>query len=112
MDNNLNKYLRDILNSIEAINSFLDLKSRKYEIFIKDVMFHSAVERKIEIIGEAMNKALKIAPDLPVTNARKIVGTRNYVIHGYDSLESHILWAIVINDLPVLEKEVKALLNE
>ena len=65
----------------------------------------------VAIIGEAMNKALKIKEDLPITNARKIVNTRNYVIHGYDSLRNEILWAIVIRDLPVLKDEVNSLMS-
>lgn len=111
MDRNLKKYLHDILESINTIDSFIAQKSREYNVFVNDVMFHSAVERKIEIIGEAMNRILKIDPNIPISNAKKIVGTRNYVIHGYDSLESHILWAIVINDLPILKREVSGLLN-
>lgn len=50
----------------------------------------------IAIIGEAMNRILKIKEDISITNARKIVNARNYVIHGYDSLRHEILWAIVI----------------
>ncbi|MCD8387664.1 MAG: DUF86 domain-containing protein [Bacteroidales bacterium] len=45
-------------------------------------------------------------PKIPITNAKKIVGTRNFVIHGYDSLSPEIIWAIVIKDLPLLEKEI------
>ena len=57
-----------------------------------------------------MNRILKAMPDIQITNARKIVDTRNYIIHGYDSLSSDILWSIIINHLPLLEKEVKELL--
>lgn len=66
----------------------------------------------IAIIGEATNCALKIREDISITNARKIVNTRNYVIHGYDSLRQEILWAIVINDLPVLKSEVEVILSD
>lgn len=63
-------------------------------------------------MGEAMNQALKINPDIPVTSARKIVDTRNFVIHAYDSLKPDILWGIAINHIPLLKKEIEALLNE
>ena len=66
----------------------------------------------IAIIGEAMNRLLKLNPNLPISNARKIVNTRNYVIHGYDSLRNEILWAIVINDLPILLQEVEHLISQ
>ncbi len=61
----------------------------------------------IAIIGEAMNHILKIDKDISITNARKIVNTRNYVIHGYDSLRYEILWAIVIKELPILKDEIE-----
>lgn len=66
----------------------------------------------IAIVGEATNRILKIRNDIKITNARKIVNTRNYVIHGYDSLRHEILWAIVINDMPLLKAEVIRILQE
>ncbi len=44
--------------------------------------------------------------------SRQIVSTRNYIIHGYDSLDNEILWGIVINHLPRLKVEVSELLAE
>ena len=58
-----------------------------------------------------MNKVLKLMPEIPITAARKVVGTRNYVIHAYDSLRPDILWNIVVNHLPLLKEEVTALLD-
>ena len=66
----------------------------------------------IAIIGLAMTRLLKLTANLPISNARKIVNTRNYVIHGYDSLRNEILWAIVINDLPTLLQEVEHLISQ
>nr|WP_081624322.1 HepT-like ribonuclease domain-containing protein [Proteiniphilum acetatigenes] len=45
-----------------------------------------AVERNIEIIGEAMNRILKEDGSIEITNSRKIVDVRNRIIHGYDSV--------------------------
>lgn len=59
-----------------------------------------------------MNRVLKIIPEINITSARKVVDTRNYVIHSYDSLKPDILWAIVINHLPILKEEVAALLEQ
>lgn len=84
---------------------------RQYDIFENDVIFRKFVERNIEIMGEAMNRALKIKPDIQITSARKIVDTRNYVIHAYDSLKPDILWAIVINHLPRLKQELERLIE-
>ena len=66
----------------------------------------------ISIIGEATNRILKINPDIRITNAKQIVGTRNYLIHGYNSLRPEMIWAIVINDLPKLKQEVLSLIDE
>ena len=71
-----------------------------------------AIERNIEIIGEAMNRLLKEDASIKISHARQIVDTRNYVIHGYDTLVPDILWSIVINHLPLLKKEVEELLLE
>ncbi len=47
-----------------------------------------------------------------ISNARKIVDTRNRIIHGYDSVSDEIIWGIVINHIPILQTEVKDLLGE
>lgn len=71
-----------------------------------------AIERNIEIIGEAVNRIIKANPEFPITNSRKIIDTRNRIIHGYDSVSEDIIWAIVVKELGNLEKEVDDLLNK
>lgn len=112
MDNRVYKYLEDILTATEEIEQTLNLKGRDYNNFSEDYVFRKFVERNIEIMGEAMNRILKIEPSISITAARKIVDTRNYVIHAYDSLRPDILWAIAINHIPTLSKEVKKLLGK
>lgn len=112
MDNRLLKYLTDILCAIDEIDSFLLDRPKEYETFCNDILFRRGVERNIEIMGEAMNQALKISPNLPITNARKIVDTRNFVIHAYDSLRADLLWAIVVKHLPILRNEIHKLVND
>ena len=112
MDRKLRKYLADILSSILEIESFMVDRPKEYETFCNDTLFRRGVERNIEIMGEEINQALKINPNIPVTAARKIVDTRNFVIHSYDSLKPDILWGIVINHLPRLKEEVSAMLGD
>lgn len=112
MDRIIKKYLSDILSAILEIESFLEERPKLYDTFCNDTLFRRGVERNIEIMGEAMNRILKIKPDIPITSARKVVDTRNFVIHAYDSLKPDILWAIVINHLPLLKEEVEALLEK
>jgi uncharacterized protein with HEPN domain len=70
-----------------------------------------SVERELEIIGEAVSKILKLEPDIPINNVRKIVSLRNRVIHGYDSVDNATVWGIVINHLPKLKEDVVKLLG-
>ena len=111
MDENINKHLHDILDAINEIESFFGDKPKYFNEFCNDLCLRRAVERDIEIIGEAMNRILKEDRDIAITNSRKIVDARNYIIHGYDSLSADILWSIVINHLPKLKEEALALLE-
>lgn len=111
MQNEIDKWLADIQQSIIEIYSFLP-EERDFSKFKNDLKTRKAVERNIEIIGEAMNRLLQKDPAIPITYARKVVDTRNYIIHGYDSVSYEILWAIIVRDLPVLESEVRSLLNK
>ncbi len=86
-------------------------RPKEYVTFCNDTLFRRGVERNIEIMGEAMNQVLKIEPDINITAARKVVDTRNFVIHAYDSLKPDILWGIVVNHMPLLKEEVESLLN-
>jgi uncharacterized protein with HEPN domain len=104
-------YLKDIEQSVSEIFGFLPEKRNFFE-FRKDIKTRKAVERNIEIIGEAMSRILKIDPDFPIDASRKIVDTRNRIIHGYDSVSEDVLWLIIVNYLPNLEKQVKELLSK
>ena len=110
MEDRIKKYLQYVLTAIEEVESFFDNKPKLFDDFYSDLLLRRAIERNIEIIGEAMNRILRIDESIAITNARKIVDARNYIIHGYDSLSPDILWSMVINHLPRLKKEVIALL--
>lgn len=112
MDRTIKKYLHDIYSAIEEIELFLSQRPRQYQVYLNDLMFKRAIERNIGIIGEAMSKILQIDKDISITNAKNIKGTRNYLVHAYDTLEPHIIWNIVINDIPKLKEEVQILLHE
>jgi uncharacterized protein with HEPN domain len=71
-----------------------------------------AIERNIEIIGEAVNRILKQDKDFEISNAQQIIETRNRIIHGYDRVSDDMIWSIVINHLPKLKTEVEGLLDE
>jgi uncharacterized protein with HEPN domain len=102
--------LADIKQAINEINSFLPEKKNFFE-FQQDIKTKRAIERNIEIIGEAVHRILKTDPNFPITNARRIVDTRNRISHGYDSVTDAILWSIIVKEIPSLDKEISTLLN-
>ena len=104
MDNFTKKHLQDILNAIDDIETFFEGQPKLFEEFCRDIRLQRAIER--------MNRILKENKDIAITNARKIVDARNYIVHGYDSLSVDILWSIVVNHLPRLKNEVEKLLQE
>lgn len=102
----------DVRESALAIQSFvagLDMAA-----YAGNAMAQAAVERKFEIIGEALNQLSKLdaamatrIPDLP-----QIVAFRNQLIHGYASVNVSTVWNIARNALPALLESVQALLDE
>ena len=98
--------MTDILFAISEIESFIGEK-KNFNRFRKSALIKAAVERKIEIIGEAMNNTLQLDSNLAISNARRIVNTRNKIIHGYDEVDEVLIWEIVVKYLPILQQEVQ-----
>jgi uncharacterized protein with HEPN domain len=111
MDNDIKAWLYDILNAIVEIESFFNNEPKEFAKYQNDLRTRRAVERNIEIIGEALSRILNRDKTLTITNSRKIVDTRNRIIHGYDSVSDDIIWGIVIRHLPVLQTEIQTLLS-
>lgn len=112
MEQSVKKFLEDILSAIDEIELFFESRQKRFDVYRSDICLRRAIERNITIIGEATNRVLKSMPDIDITAARRIVDTRNYVIHGYDSVTDDIMWGIVIRHLPVLKDEVPRLLEK
>ena len=110
MKREINKYLFDIKTSIDSINDFLG-DNRNFFDYQENKLLRRGIEREIEIIGEAVNRILNIDPNIQIKNARQIVDTRNWVIHGYDKVDDVVVWGIISNHLPKLYKEIEDLLE-
>lgn len=110
MDVEIRTWLFDILQSISEIDSYFDDKPKMFENYIKDIKTKRAVERNIEIIGEATNRILKKEKSFTLENAQKIIGTRNRITHGYDKISDDLIWSIIINHLPKLKAEIQKLI--
>jgi uncharacterized protein with HEPN domain len=83
-----------------------------YDSYKKDILLRRAIERNLEIIGEAMSRILREDPNYEIEHARRIIGFRNQIIHGYDSVSDENIWGILINHLPSLKIEVDRLIQE
>jgi uncharacterized protein with HEPN domain len=110
MTDEIKTWLSDIKQAINEINEFLPDK-KNFILFQKDLKTKRAIERNVEIIGEAANRIFKQQPGIQITNINKIIDTRNRIIHGYDSVSDDIIWSIVVKHLPKLEEEITGLLK-
>jgi uncharacterized protein with HEPN domain len=98
--------LLDIKTSIEIINQHLtNIKSKKE--YQNNFLVTDAVERRLAIIGEALAKALKLNPNIQISNQKKIIALRHILVHDYDLVDDNTIWAIVKVYLPLLKTEIE-----
>ena len=110
MKDDLRKHLLDILEAAKAIKGFVAGKS--FKDYSTDELLRSGVERKFEIIGEALNRISKLAPDVlnRIRGQRDIISFRNILAHGYDSIDDRIVWGIIEENLGLLLTDIKKIL--
>lgn len=104
------KLLFDAVQAIDAARSFVDgIAFEQYRI---SLLLRSAVERQLEVLGEACSRLAKedaaLAAGLPAM--RLAIGLRNRIIHGYDHVDDETVFATVQDDLPPLREAMAALL--
>jgi len=104
------KYLSDMLNSINHIQSFTQ-GIASFDQYKRNFMVKGAVERHLGIIGEAVNKFLKESPINVFLNARQIISLRNRLIHSYDAVDDKIIWSIIKRHLTPFKEEVEQTLR-
>ncbi len=104
------KLLEDIRQAAEAVGRYTQGKS--LEDYLADDQLQASVERKFEIIGEALNRLSHLDPDMVegIEDYRKIIAFRNTLIHGYSAIDSGIVWDIVKTCLPKLQAAIQKLL--
>ncbi|MGY5846588.1 HepT-like ribonuclease domain-containing protein [Salegentibacter sp. HM20] len=112
MDDRILKWLFDIKIAIEEIDSYFEGTQIDFQAYKKNLMLKRAVERDLEIIGEAINRIIKRDPEFThkITNAKAIIGLRNQVIHAYDNISDENIWSILITHLPKLKTEIDSLI--
>lgn len=105
-------YLQDVLDAINDMQScFVDFPDR-YDVFADDIMRRCVVERKVEIMGVAINRIRKIDSSVAIPNARSIIDTRNRIIHAYDNVQPEFLWSLVKRHIPELKKDIERIITE
>ncbi|HFA48956.1 MAG TPA: DUF86 domain-containing protein [Bacteroidetes bacterium] len=111
MKHDIEKYLIDAQEAAQDIQQFTVALS--FEGYTNDKLVKAAVERKFEIIGEALNRVKKENPNAlaKINEAIKIIAFRNLIIHGYDTVSDPILWDVLQNKLPILVADIRALLS-
>ena len=105
-------FLWDVREAAQAIQSFtagLDVTG-----YVGNELVQAAVERKFEVIGEALNQLAKLDPAMAarIPDVPQIVAFRNQLIHGYATVNPDTVWNIAQNALPGLLSAVQALLDE
>ena len=107
MPPNAKMYLRDIAVCCEAIADYL--RGKTVEDYQNTRLLRAAVERELITIGEAVNQALRLEPNLTnvLSNARRIINFRNLAVHAYAKLQADRVWDIATNHVPELCEEVK-----
>jgi uncharacterized protein with HEPN domain len=101
------KFLLDIesiIQEVELVKAKVENNFLKYQ---NDIILQRAVERDLEIIGEAVRNLVEINPDIKISSTKKIIGLRNIISHAYDSVEPELIWGIIQKDIPKLADEVK-----
>ncbi len=105
-------YLWDVGEAADAIASFT--QGRSFDDYSGDLMFRSAVERQLAIIGEALSQLARVDQALAarIPELRRVIAFRNVLIHGYDRIDNAGVWRIVEADLPLLRRHAADLLVE
>jgi len=113
MDERILKWLFDIKFAIDEIDSYFENEERNFFEYRRNTMLKRAVERDLEIIGEAVNRIVSRDTIFleKISNAKAIIGLRNQVIHSYDNISDENIWSILTNHLPKLKIEIEKLID-
>jgi uncharacterized protein with HEPN domain len=104
-------YLDDMIQFSEKVLVYTE--GLDQESFEADEKAYDATIRKLELIGEAATHIPdKIREASSSISWRKVIATRNRLIHGYLGIDNDILWSIIQDDIPVLLQDLKSLKDQ
>jgi len=103
--------LHDARQAGQAVKTFV--AGHSFAEYAADELLRSAVERKFEIMGEALNRIRRSDPPMleQIRDHREIISFRNILIHGYDAIDNRIVWGIIVEDLDGLVEDLDQLLG-
>ena len=97
-------------NAIYRIQEFT--ANLTYDAYLDSVLIQSAVERQLEILGEAARRLSDEFRQVhPEIDWRRIIGLRNILIHRYDEIRQQTIWATVVSELEPLLAQLENLLS-
>ncbi len=105
------KYLLDIQSIICEIELIKIKTNNNFNLFKSDFILQRAIERDLEIIGEAVRKITELDASVKLSSTKNIIGLRNIISHAYDSIEPEMIWGIIQNNIPILNEEVNNLIQ-
>ena len=105
------KYLFDVRQACELIDEFTAGKT--FDDYGETAMLRAAVERQLEIVGEALGRLAKLDAEVAgrITDHRRIIAFRNILVHAYAQIDDRLVWGVIDANLPTLVAEVRALLD-
>ena len=111
ISNTAAKYLWDVQQAIARIEQFT--AGRSFDDYLTDQMLSAAIERQLEIIGEAFAGLRRRVPDVAamIPDISEIIGFRNVLVHAYDTIDASEVWSTIQNDVPRLRNLVADLLR-
>lgn len=112
MQHKILKYILDIQSVIQEIERIKSKAENNFKNFKSDIILQRAIERDLEIIGEAIRKIIELDKTIIISSAKNIIGLRNIISHAYDSVEPEMIWGIIQNNIPQLEVEINELKNK
>ena len=106
MTNRLPKHLFDALTAVRLAREFSAGVS--FAAYEANALVRSAVERQLEILGEACQRMTQVDPDIRhrLPEIGFAIGLRNRIIHGYDRVENVVVYDTLMQDLPTLAKRL------
>jgi len=106
------KYLYDIAQAAGRAQQVIEGKN--YSEYASDPLLRWAVERQLQIVGEALAQLSRKDPTTAarISEYKQIIAFRNILVHGYAKIDNQVVWSVLRLKLPLVLREAELLLAE